>query len=255
MKGTRLERLSWAEAEPVLAGRPTVVIPVGAATKEHGLHLPLETDRIQAEYLVDRVLDRLPVVAIPTLVYGYYPAFVNYPGSISLRREVFRDTVIDIARSLARHGPQRFYVLNTGISTNWALEPARLALEPDGVVLEYTDLFRTARVAREQLATQSAGSHADELETSVMLHIAPGRVAMGRAAPDLHERAGEGPLTRDSREPGHYSPTGAWGDPTLATAAKGQALTDALVEAIVAEIEALRREDFCPEPPRGRYLD
>jgi len=68
---------------------------------------------------------RLPVVALPGIPYGYYPAFLEYPGSVSLRREVFRDVVVDICSSISRHGPGKFYVLNTGVSTNWSLEPAR----------------------------------------------------------------------------------------------------------------------------------
>lgn len=254
MKGVRLERLTWAEAEPVLAAKPVVVVPVGAATKEHGLHLPLETDRLQAEYLTGRVLERLPVVALPVVTYGYYPAFVEYPGSVNIRLEAFRDTIIDIAASLARHGPDRVYVLNMGISTNWALEPARRALSESGVLLEYSDLHRTAREARDRLATQPDGSHADELETSVMLAIAPERVQSDRARPDLEGVKSAGPLTRSPDGSGHYSPTGAWGDPTLATADKGRVLVSALVEAIVQEILDLQCDDYVPDPPREQYL-
>jgi len=254
VKGVRLERLTWDEAEPVLAAKPVIVVPVGAATKEHGLHLPLETDRLQAEYLTERVLERLPVVALPIVAYGYYPAFAEYPGSINIRLEAFRDTVIDIAKSLARHGPDRVYVLNTGISTIWALEPARQALSKSGVLLEYTDLHRTAREARDGLSTQPDGSHADELETSVMLAIAPERVQLERARPDLEGSRSAGPLTRNPDGPGHYSPTGAWGDPTLATAEKGRALLSALVEAIVQEILDLQCDDYVPDPPRKQYL-
>ena len=47
-KGIYLEHLTWAEAEPLLRADPLVVIPVGAATKEHGPHLPLDTDRLMA---------------------------------------------------------------------------------------------------------------------------------------------------------------------------------------------------------------
>jgi len=63
-----------------------------------------------------------------------------------------------------------------------------------------------------------------------------------------------GPLSRNRDAPGHYSPTGAWGDPTLATVAKGRALVDALLEAIIGEIRALGREDYVPDPPREQYV-
>jgi creatinine amidohydrolase len=47
-------------------------------------------------------------------------------------------------------------------------------------------------------------------------------------------------LTRTPGGPGTYSPTGSWGDPTLATRAKGERLVRALVDALIADVEALR---------------
>ena len=63
---------------------------------------------------------------LPTLSYGFYPAFLEYPGSTSLSVETHRDVVIQIARSIAGYGSRRIYVLNTGIST---LRPLRAAAE------------------------------------------------------------------------------------------------------------------------------
>ena len=73
----------------------------------------------------------------------------------------------------------------------------------------------------------------------MMLVIAPETVDMSRAVKDYHAK-GEGPFTRIAGAPGTYSPTGSWGDPTLATREKGEALVGALVEGILKEIEELR---------------
>ncbi len=255
IQGEYLETLTWPEAEEALDRYATALIPVGARTKEHGLHLPLNTDWLQAEYLTHRIVERCAVLALPTLPYGYYPAFVEYPGSVHLRLEIFRDTVIDICGSLARHGGQRFYVLNTGISTHWALEPARLILADAGIVMDYTDLTAITREDDAAVAEQPEGSHADELETSTMLYIAPEVVHMDRAHRDIHPRKGPGPLTRNPRNAtGQYSPTGAWGDPTLASREKGARLTEILVNRLVTEISALMDENFQPAPPRQQYL-
>jgi creatinine amidohydrolase/Fe(II)-dependent formamide hydrolase-like protein len=61
---------------------------------------------------------------------------------------------------------------------------------------------------------------------------------MARATKDY--RQGQGPLTRNPDGPGVYSPTGTWGDPTLATRDKGERIVAALVDALVADVEALR---------------
>jgi creatinine amidohydrolase len=83
--GTLLENLTWVEAEKLLTPDAVVVIPLGAESKEHGPHLKLKNDFILARYLRDRVRERARVVIAPIVNYSYYPAFVEYPGSTSLR--------------------------------------------------------------------------------------------------------------------------------------------------------------------------
>jgi creatinine amidohydrolase len=118
-----LEDMTWPEAERVLTRDAIVVVPIGAAAKEHGPHLRLANDWILADALRRRLAARADVVVAPILGASFYPAFVEYPGSISLRLETARDVIVDVVRSLARYGPRRFYALNTGISTLRALRP------------------------------------------------------------------------------------------------------------------------------------
>lgn len=238
MLGCYIDGLSWAEAEQAILDYPILVLPIGARTKEHGLHLPLDNDWRMAEYLARRVAQRSRVLVLPTLQYGYYPAFLEYPGSVSLSLETMRDVVVEICRSHARHGARRFYALNTGISTLRALEPAAERLADEHVSLAYTDLEVAAASAVDELVTQSAGTHADEIETSMMLYIAPETVRMELAAPDVHPAKAPGPLTRTPNpERGIYSRTGAYGDPTAATREKGERIVEAVVEHIVAFLE------------------
>lgn len=238
MKGILLEDLTWVEAEKVLTGKTVVVIPLGAAAKEHGPHLKLNNDWVMAEYLKQQVLERSEVVIAPTINYHYYPAFAEYPGSTSLRVETARDLLIDICTSLARHGPHRFYVLNTGVSTLKPLKLAAGALSGEGITLRYTDSHAIIGPTKNALSQQQGGTHADEIETSVMLYMVPARVDMRKAAKDYHP--GEGSLTRDLDGKGAYSPTGIYGDATLATRAKGEKITQVWVDGILAEIEDLR---------------
>jgi len=232
------------EAEKVLTPSTVVVIPLGAASKEHGPHLKLANDWLMAEYLKQRVAERADVVIAPTVPYSFYPAFVEYPGSTSLRLDVACETILDICRGLARFGPRRFYVLNTGVSTLRALAPAAETLAGEGILLRYTDLGKLLGPVEETLGEQEGGTHADEMETSMMLVIAPSTVRMENAVKDYHP--GPGRLTREKGKGGTYSPTGIYGDPTLATPEKGEAALKALLDGILGEIEALRRD--APRP-------
>jgi creatinine amidohydrolase len=244
-RGVQLEELTWVEAEKVLTPEAVVVVPLGAESKEHGPHLELKNDYLMAQYLAARVREKAAVVVAPVVNYSYYPAFLEYPGSTSLRLETARDVVVDVCRSLARSGPRRFYVLNTGVSTVRALEPAAQALAADGILMRYTDVLKLMAPVEKRVSQQEGGTHADEIETSMMLYIAPESVDMKKAVKDY--RPGTGGLTRDPKNPGAvYSPSGVWGDPTLATREKGRIVTEALVEGILAEIEELRRAPVAP---------
>lgn len=236
-QGVRLESLSWVEAEQLLADDPVVVFPLGAAAKEHGPHLPLNNDALIADWLAGEIMRCLPVVVAPLINASFYPAFTEYPGSISLRSATARDLIVDSCRSLAHFGPTRFYIVNTGISTLGPLAESATQLGP-GIRFDYLDLDTALSSLPEGLLEQAYGSHADEHETSLMLHIAPQVVNMELAVDDGTE--GEGRLTR-TRGQGRWSLSGVYGQATLATAAKGRVIASALVEHCVAGIGRLMR--------------
>jgi creatinine amidohydrolase len=233
--GVKLETLSWIEAEQWFATNPVVVIPLGAAAKEHGPHLPLNNDAIIATWLGEQISARLPVVVAPLINASFYPAFIEYPGSISLRYETARDVIVDTCMSLASFGLSRFYVINTGLSTLRPLAEVKSLLGED-IVFEYLNLDAVLQELPGDLLQQQYGSHADEHETSLMLHIAPEVVDMSRAVDDGAE--GEGPLTR-TRGQGLWSDSGVFGRATLASAGKGKVIAQVLLRHTLAQIENL----------------
>jgi creatinine amidohydrolase len=235
-KGCWLEPLSWFEAERLLNAESVVVIPLGAAAKQHGPHLPLNNDALIANWLADEIVKRLPVVISPLINASYYPAFVDYAGSISLRAHTARDLLIDCCRSLASFGVSSFYVLNTGVSTERPLSMAKQVLEAEGCRFEYLKLAEAFSSLDSETFEQAYGSHADEHETSLMLHIAPEVVDFSKAVDDGAE--GEGKLSRIKGK-GIWSESGVYGQATLASASKGKLVTDALLECAIREISKL----------------
>lgn len=247
--GVRLETQTWVDAQALLRPDTVVVIPLGAALMEHGPHLKLRNDLSLANYFTDRVVETSNVVVTPPLTYHFFPAFLEYPGSTSLTMDTARDMTAQVARTIARHGPRRFYVLNTGISTTRALQAAAQVLEKEGILLRYTDFGAAAAQGSARIREQEAGSHADEIETSLMLFVDPSAVDMKRAVRDISPVSTPFRLTRERGAAGIYSPTGTWGDPTLATPSKGKIIAEAIVNAMLRDIESLRGE-APPEPER-----
>jgi creatinine amidohydrolase len=251
--GLALADLSWQQAEPALTPSTVVVIPLGASAVEQGPHLKLDAGERLARYLALRVQAGASVVVAPPFTYHYFPAYVQYPGSTTLGQTTARDLTVDVVRSLARFGPKRFYILNTGGAAIRPLADAARVLADSGILLGWTDMryqLQSAEIKRQQRDVQGA-PHADEIETSMMLAIDPGRVDMTKAVAEYAR--GTGVLTRTDKErddaPGIVSKTGVLGDPTLATAEKGRVLIDTIVAGALRDIETLRATPLPPVKP------
>jgi creatinine amidohydrolase len=213
MKGAWLEDLSWPEAKARFDADAVVVVPIGAAAKAHGPHLPLKTDALTARALGQGLIERLPVVAAPVLGFGFYPAFTAFAGSQHLGADTFKAVVRELIGNFTAHGVRRIALINTGVSTEKPLD--ELAKETDVLALH----MRLLGQAAEALIEHKDGGHADERETSVMLALDPRSVRMDK-------------LTLD----GPFEKTGATGDPTRATAFKGERLMAARLDDLVAAL-------------------
>lgn len=232
LPGAWLGELSWTEAQERLQSTPVVILPFGAGAKEHGPHLPMNADAVVMEYLVRQAMESRNVVAAPPVLYGWFPAFRDFPGTEIRDPDVFERYVREVALSLVRSGAQRLLFLNTGIDKATGLPMSIAAREiraGTGVptlVVSWNDLETEATAALQE---QREGGHSDEIETSINLYLQPELVDMSRAVTAYGERPPKtyggyqpGVLSRNPRDPG-YAPDGIYGDATLATAEKGRA--------------------------------
>ena len=232
-----MARVSWPAVAAALEAGATGVLPIGAASKAHGRHLPMNADLLQAEWLAGRLVAARTVCVWPTLGYGYYPAFLDYPGSCSLPRETFVRTVIALLDDLLRAGCERVLVVNTGISTIAPLEAGRRGCRaPQRVRLAHLYRGRHYLAAERRVRTQPRGGHADEIETSIMLAIAPETVHWDQARACLGEMV-PGPFNRSDPGRPNYSPDGVYGDPRAATRDKGMVLLQAMLEDLFGLLE------------------
>ena len=213
-KGVWLEDLTWFKAKARFDAGATVVIPIGAAAKAHGPHLPLKTDALTARALGQGVIDCLDVVAAPVVGFGYYPAFTPFAGSQHLTAETFKTLLRELVGNFRAHGVRRIALINTGVSTERPLDELG-AEQADLLVLHMRGLGASA----EDLIENKEGGHADERETSVMLALDPRGVRMDKLKLD-----------------GSFEATGATGDPTRATSFKGERVLSARVDDLVAAL-------------------
>jgi creatinine amidohydrolase len=243
-----LAALSWPELEGLLAsGARTAVVPLGS-TEQHGPHLPYATDTLVAEALAARFCARVPeAVALPALPLGCADEHLGFPGTLSLRRSTLGAVLADLLACLDRHGFERAFVLS-GHGGNARLlaelEP-RLDAEVALDVIAFTDhaalaeaLFREA--AARGVAPGAAGHHAGEIETSILLAIAPADVRLACAAPGLLEvpRDAQAVFYPDLRA---NAPSGVVGDPADASAGRAAAYLDVWVDLLVERYERAKK--------------
>jgi creatinine amidohydrolase len=214
-RGVWLEDLTWLEAKVRFDAGAAVVIPIGAASKAHGPHLPLKTDALTARALGQGVIERLHVVAAPVVGFGYYPAFTSFPGSQHLSAATFKALVGELVGNFRAHGVRRIALINTGVSTERPLD--ELGAEQRDLLLLH---MRLIGQSAEALVENKEGGHADERETSVMLALDPRGVRMDKLGSD-----------------GPFEKTGATGDPTRATSFKGERLLAARIDDLVAALK------------------
>jgi creatinine amidohydrolase len=244
-----LARLVWPELEALLArGATTAVIALGS-TEQHGPHLPFATDTHVAGALAERFCARVPeAVRLPAVPFGCASEHLGFPGTLSLQPETLAAVLADLAASVARHGFRHVVVFsahggNAGVLRGVA---ARLAEAAPGTAVHVlgdgarVGAALAAAAARAGVGAAAAGQHAGELETSILLALAPGDVRGERVEP------GPADLPADPNDLFYpdlrrNAPNGVVGDPRGADGGRAAAYLDAWANVLVAEYEAAKK--------------
>lgn len=236
------------------AAYEVVVLPWGA-TEAHNYHLPYATDNIQCDYIAAEAA-RLAweagakVVVLPTVPFGVNTGQLDIALDINLSPSTQLAMLRDIVRVLARQGVPKLVVLNGHGGNDFRQHLRELQAEFPTVFLCTLNWFRT--VDRRQFF-RAPGDHADALETSAMLHIAPALVrplaeaGAGHARPFRIEAFRQGWAWAQREWNQVTADTGA-GDPAEATAEKGAALLAATCQTIGRFLTDLAAAD-----PRNMY--
>ena len=247
-----------------LAARPgsTVVWPWGAV-EQHGPHLPIGTDALFAERVLEAVLQalapELPIWRLPTQMIGFSPEHLPFPGTLSLPASLVLEMVTTVGSQLARAGFQRLVLFNAHGGQIALLQAAARQLhqqEPGMGVLPcflWSGPEGVAELIPEPERRQ--GLHAGLAETSLMLHLAPEQVgpqrprdgALAHDPPSGWDLEGAVPAAWLTAE---LSASGVIGSAAGAEAALGAALHQRLVAGWTARFESLLLSDWPPRLPQ-----
>ncbi len=233
-------RTAWPEVEDRLRQGALAILAVGAC-EQHGPHMALTTDSDMALGLARRLADGLSALLLPPVGYGDAWNNNSFPGTISLSPETLTAVISDIGTALHRMGAQGLVTVNGHFGNRGPIARAAETLisrDFPTLALDYPGLTDLAARICETAPAGHGFMHADEFETSVMLALLPEAVQMDRAQPSYPDFPPDF-ATRQLRD---FNPTGVFGDPRPATAAKGQAFLDGLTATSLAAIAAWRRD-------------
>ena len=262
----RFELMSWPEVQEA-GQRPgaTVVWPFGAV-EQHGPHLPLATDALFADRLLDAVLleisEALPIWRLPLQSFGFSPEHSGFPGTISLSAELILSLVESVGGQLAQLGVHRLVLFNAHGGQISLLQAAARQCRLRAPQLAVLPCFLWSGVSGLDQwlspAELERGLHAGQAETSLMLHLHPELV--GDARPSDGDHGGDTPgsppegwslegaapcawLTSD------LSSTGVIGDASGASAEIGAGLEQRLVQLWRDRFEVLLNSTWPPVNP------
>ena len=220
-KGTplRIKELRPDEVAEAIARDPRLIIPVGTC-EQHGRHLPLGSDTLIVERLADDLSGEFALLRAPTLEYGVnVDTERSFAGNASLRKKTLHKMLNDLLDTWESTGVKEFILL-----TAHEHDPHQEAL---ATVVTHEARVRVVDIFAvdftELLEGQSEPMHGDEVDTSLMLYLAPHLVRMDLAEDYMMSRDELRRYRRGwLRIPSGSS--GSIGRPTLATAAKGAAI-------------------------------
>ena len=241
-----LAECTWPEVETALNdGTRTAIVAVGSV-EQHGPHLPLVVDTLDARELSRRVAERLgDALAAPPIRPGCSGHHMAFPGTITMPAETLMDVICAYCRSLDKHGFEHVVLLPTHGGNFAPVDTVtpEIAREIDANVVALTDL-------REHMALQNEGLreagvdyrenvvHAGAVETATVLAVDEALVRTDRL-----ERGYEGDVSASrliSEGFDAITESGVLGDPRRATAEAGEVILERLTDAFVERIEAER---------------
>ncbi|QIB73152.1 creatininase family protein [Halogeometricum borinquense] len=245
----RLSEATWTDVSDLAGETNLAFLPVGS-TEQHGPHAPLGTDAFTAEAVADAGSEAYDgeVVVAPTLPIGVAAEHRQFPGTLWLSPDTFRNTVRETVASLASHGFDRVVVVNGHGGNTDALR------EVTGTITREDDAYAVAFTWFEAVGEHSSKmGHGGPLETALLRHVAPESVREERI-----ETAREGGadrwgdwvskvnLAHDSAE---FTANGVVGDPSAGDAELGEELLE-LASASLARLAAAVAERDVSRPAR-----
>lgn len=237
----KLSELTWEEFASLDKERLVAVFPVGS-TEQHGLHIPLGTDTIIAEFLENAVHQNPHALVLPVLPIGISDVHKDFPGSLWITPETMKYYIGDTLRALSSQGIHTcIFVNGHGGNRNTLYEFCRDTASNHGVRCFVFNWFESIGDTLNALFHPNVLLHASEVETSMLAVIDPTYIryekidASADGASQTWQKKFNGTII--SQQIRDFSKSGATGDPRNWDESKGRLTLNRAVTALLDLID------------------
>jgi creatinine amidohydrolase len=225
--------LTWKQVDALPRESTLLILPT-AAIEQHGHHLPLATDTLCNNLLLGKALEHIPaefpIYALPPICYGKSNEHIGYPGTLSVSANTFMSVIRDLGASVAAGGFKKLALYNShGGNTSLVDVMARDLRAEFG--LRTFSLFGSPGASFDTVSLQERtyGFHAGEIETAYLLYGTPELVRKDQYTSNYIARVDKSELLKPEGSSANFAwltrdiaPSGVMGDPSAATAEKGE---------------------------------
>lgn len=236
----KLHDLNEQQAKAALPRARIALLPLGAV-EPHGDHLPLDTDNLLAERFCERLNAALgeDAITLPVVAYSQVWSLRGHAGAIDIGNGLLVELLASLARNMAAYGITTTAVINAHYGNFDAIKAAARQLREEGITLlsySWAGMDSCVAALRQSAVAYPGYMHADEIETSLMLALAPDKVDMSKARehyPAFPDDFRYRPVPWTA-----FSDYSVLGDPRLASAEKGEAF---VTKALTTTLDSIRR--------------
>ncbi|WP_312310734.1 creatininase family protein [Atlantibacter sp.] len=236
----KLHDLNEQQAKAALPRARIALLPLGAV-EPHGDHLPLDTDNLLAERFCERLNAALgeDAITLPVVAYSQVWSLRGHAGAIDIGNGLLAELLASLARNMAAYGITTTAVINAHYGNFDAIKAAARQLREEGITLlsySWAGMDSCVAALRQSAVAYPGYMHADEIETSLMLTLAPDKVDMSKARehyPAFPDDFRYRPVPWTA-----FSDYSVLGDPRLASAEKGEAF---VTKALTTTLDSIRR--------------
>lgn len=237
-----LSKVSWDSAKDLLVNQPVMLL--FGSVEEHGYHLPMDADTQIMNAVVSSLEEDFNIHHYPAITFGQVYSAREYEGTISINEEILVMYGKEVVHSMIRANVSKVILYSFHNGNLNCLKMIQRQVKEEGFqeiyILSYPNIDKDVSELLEAPSPNGIW-HAGELETSLMLYLNEQGVDLKKAVIESQGANRKQQLRGDHWR--CFNPSGAFGDPTIATKEKGEKIYKKIVSKLKKDLEIILEEE------------